>query len=534
MGAGHGWNTDVVSDYRHKDATESKEVEHLSFLLESSAKTEHTRLRKSRRSTVTKKVATTIGVGRTLVSHHSNAATDMVEFLPILPLQSKITLGGSVDVGVRARIKLDAAARGGVNGTTTIRITIAGIANAYNDVRHGAAEGESSESADGLTVTEAVTLRAGASEWVDTIFPISLKDYLPYLEESNHFQFTITATVDGSPQIFFYPDIAVNFAPTKLQVSAWHIQKTVLAKHAVVARVQWANPIKMDLTECSLYAAVSGSDRAQELRIGDLAPLEELSAPFAFDIDACEHEGDAESSESCDRVVASALVCKELMDMHGYTELNVGGSGGILHPDEASDLLLGAAKGQQQQHAVKIGEIKIGESETAASAGSEGEGRQDRDVGEQLGGAAGSETGSMGASSSSGSGSSTFRGTGQEMCEGHGYGKDECAKVGCCQFAEFPAGGGECHSNVGNSACVKRTTTGPTTTGDCKDDDAQAIVLAKQLLDMTVSGCKDKDLKAYCSEIPAAQNPCHVTCGFCVPKIPDGGTCDLDKVRARE
>ena len=69
---------------------------------------------------------------------------------------------------------------------------------------------------------------------------------------------------------------------------------------------------------------------------------------------------------------------------------------------------------------------------------------------------------------------------------------------------------------------------------DCKDDDAQAIVLAKQLLDMTVSGCKDKDLKAYCSEIPAAQNPCHVTCGFCVPKIPDGGTCDLDKVRARE
>ena len=47
--------------------------------------------------------------------------------------------------------------------------------------------------------------------------------------------------------------------------------------------------------------------------------------------------------------------------------------------------------------------------------------------------------------------------TGEEMCEGHGYGKDECAKVGCCQFAECPAGGGECHSNVGNSACVKRS-----------------------------------------------------------------------------
>ena len=48
--------------------------------------------------------------------------------------------------------------------------------------------------------------------------------------------------------------------------------------------------------------------------------------------------------------------------------------------------------------------------------------------------------------------------SGEALCEGHGYGKDACAKVGCCQFAACPGGGGgECHSNVGGGACVKRS-----------------------------------------------------------------------------
>ena len=62
--------------------------------------------------------------------------------------------------------------------------------------------------------------------------------------------------------------------------------------------------------------------------------------------------------------------------------------------------------------------------------------------------------------------------SGEALCEGHGYGKDACAKVGCCQFAECPVAatplnwralpaakspGGECHSNVGGGACVKRS-----------------------------------------------------------------------------
>jgi quinol monooxygenase YgiN len=44
---------------------------------------------------------------------------------------------------------------------------------------------------------------------------------------------------------------------------------------------------------------------------------------------------------------------------------------------------------------------------------------------------------------------------GEERCEGHGYDKDACEKVGCCQFAECPdgSGRGECHSNVGPGAC---------------------------------------------------------------------------------
>ena len=47
--------------------------------------------------------------------------------------------------------------------------------------------------------------------------------------------------------------------------------------------------------------------------------------------------------------------------------------------------------------------------------------------------------------------------TGEELCEGHGYGKEQCASVGCCQFAECPSGDGtgECHSNVGDGECVE-------------------------------------------------------------------------------
>ena len=47
--------------------------------------------------------------------------------------------------------------------------------------------------------------------------------------------------------------------------------------------------------------------------------------------------------------------------------------------------------------------------------------------------------------------------TGEELCQGHGYGKEQCASVGCCQFAECPSGDGtgECHSNVGDGECVE-------------------------------------------------------------------------------
>tara|TARA_B110001452_G_scaffold128478_1_gene106733 strand:+ start:72 stop:2489 length:2418 start_codon:yes stop_codon:yes gene_type:complete len=46
---------------------------------------------------------------------------------------------------------------------------------------------------------------------------------------------------------------------------------------------------------------------------------------------------------------------------------------------------------------------------------------------------------------------------GEELCQGHGYAKEQCAAVGCCQFAECPSGdgSGECHSNVGDGECVE-------------------------------------------------------------------------------
>ena len=45
---------------------------------------------------------------------------------------------------------------------------------------------------------------------------------------------------------------------------------------------------------------------------------------------------------------------------------------------------------------------------------------------------------------------------GEEACEGHGYTKDQCQRIGCCQFAECPSrdGTGECHSNVGSDQCT--------------------------------------------------------------------------------
>lgn len=46
--------------------------------------------------------------------------------------------------------------------------------------------------------------------------------------------------------------------------------------------------------------------------------------------------------------------------------------------------------------------------------------------------------------------------SGEEACEGHGYTKDQCQRIGCCQFAECPSrdGTGECHSNVGSDQCT--------------------------------------------------------------------------------
>ena len=45
---------------------------------------------------------------------------------------------------------------------------------------------------------------------------------------------------------------------------------------------------------------------------------------------------------------------------------------------------------------------------------------------------------------------------GEEACEGHGYAKDRCEEVGCCQYRECPIGdgSGECHSAVGQAECT--------------------------------------------------------------------------------
>ena len=48
--------------------------------------------------------------------------------------------------------------------------------------------------------------------------------------------------------------------------------------------------------------------------------------------------------------------------------------------------------------------------------------------------------------------------SGQAVCEGNGYGEDECLDAGCCVWSgsDHETDPNQCHSAVGQNDCVKR------------------------------------------------------------------------------
>ena len=353
-GAGLGWFNDVVSDYRGKDGDhEHKEVVRMSLLqtkgLRASASASAAASAAEAKRTATAiatatATATDIGLksGRRKLVSHMSSESDVATFQPILPVSSQLRVGDSIVVGLKSKAYGGTAPPRG-KAAFAVHVSITGIANTYSNTLRdaGGADAVARRRAPDMRLRKVVMLTPGA-DWSTTKLTLTLKDYLPFVEDSPYFQFTISARVEGTTQVYLLPDVAVQFRMPKVQVSAWHLQKTVLAEHAVVARASWTNPLKMGLTECAAFAHVSGTDHSQQMNIGEMAPLEEFSTPFAFDVDACDHGvgGVGGNGDSCDRVVSVAITCKELPDSHGYTELDTGGSGGLRLPDEESEAVV--------------------------------------------------------------------------------------------------------------------------------------------------------------------------------------------------
>ena len=309
--------------------------------------------------------------GRVLIFHQvPGAADEPVEFQPVLPPVGAVKLGETVVVGLKVRARKGAAAAAQQqqqqqqqHKKRVVRVTIEGFANSYHNTKQQAGKQSAKAAAKAaLYLQQTVTVEApaagaaGADGWTKVALPVGLKSYLPMIADSTHFTFTLSAVVEGSTQVFLYPDVAVTFRLPPLRVKAWHVDKSVLGDHVVTSRVMWTNPLKMTLSQCYLFGHVSGTDVSERLAIGELGPFADLSSPFVFDVPACAH---AAKASACKRVVTATLNCKELPDMHGAVEVDAGSSGGVAPPGMTTD-------GQQGGAAAK--EAAASSSPEAASA----------------------------------------------------------------------------------------------------------------------------------------------------------------------